>query len=41
MSKGDATRMRRRDLLALIGTAAGGAVMYRAMTSLSLAAEST
>jgi monoamine oxidase len=41
MSKGDATRMRRRDLLALIGTTAGGAVMYRAMTSLSLAAEST
>ena len=41
MSKGDATSMRRRDLLALIGTAAGGAVMYRAMTSLSLAAEST
>src|SRR5580704_7361179 len=41
MSKGEATRMRRRDLLALIGTAAGGAVMYRAMTSLSLAAEST
>lgn len=41
MSKGDATHMRRRDLLALIGTTAGGAVMYRAMTSLSLAAEST
>ncbi|HEY2227856.1 MAG TPA: flavin monoamine oxidase family protein [Xanthobacteraceae bacterium] len=33
--------MRRRDLLALIGTTAGSAVMYRAMTSLGLAAEST
>ena len=37
MSDADATGMRRRDLLALIGTAAGSAVMYRAMTSLSLA----
>ena len=33
--------MRRRDLLALIGTTAGSAVMYRAMQSLSLAAESS
>jgi monoamine oxidase len=41
MSGADAEGMRRRDLLALIGTAAGSAVMYRAMTSLGLAAEST
>jgi monoamine oxidase len=41
MSDAHAIRMRRRDLLALIGTTAGSAVMYRAMTSLSLAAEST
>src|SRR5229473_5155641 len=41
MSDAHATGMRRRDLLALIGTAAGGAAMYRAMTSLGLAAEST
>ncbi|HEY6255625.1 MAG TPA: flavin monoamine oxidase family protein [Xanthobacteraceae bacterium] len=41
MSDAHAARMRRRDLLALIGTAAGSAVMYRAMESLSLAAEST
>jgi monoamine oxidase len=40
MSDADAASMRRRDLLALIGTAAGSAVMYRAMTSLGLAAES-
>jgi monoamine oxidase len=40
-SNPNASRMRRRDLLALIGTAAGSAVMYRAMESLSLAAEST
>ena len=33
--------MRRRDLLALMGIAAGSAAMYRAMTSLSVAAEST
>ena len=33
--------MRRRDLLALIGTSAGGAAMYRAMSSLGFAAEST
>ena len=30
----------RRDLLALIGVAAGGAAMYQAMTSLGFAAES-
>ena len=41
MSDAHAAGMRRRDLLALIGTAAGGAAMYRAMTSLGLAAEST
>jgi len=41
MSEGDATGIRKRDLLALIGMAAGGAVMYRAMTSFGLAAEST
>jgi monoamine oxidase len=41
MSDAQATGMRRRDLLTLIGTVAGGAVMYRAMTSLGLAAEST
>jgi monoamine oxidase len=35
------TSIRRRDLLALIGTAAGSAAMYRAMTSLGLAAESS
>ena len=40
-SKPNASKIRRRDLLALIGTAAGSAVMYRAMESLSLAAEST
>jgi monoamine oxidase len=32
--------MIRRDLFALIGAAAGGAVMYQAMTSLGQAAES-
>ena len=41
MSEPEATNMRRRDLLALIGTAAGGAVMYRAMSSMGVAAEST
>src|SRR5258708_25863092 len=41
MSEREATNMRRRDLLALMGTAAGGAVMYRAMSSMGLAAEST
>ncbi len=40
MPDAQATGMRRRDLLTLIGTVAGGAVMYRAMTSLGLAAES-
>ncbi|MFV3074785.1 flavin monoamine oxidase family protein [Niveispirillum fermenti] len=33
-------RMTRRDLLAMIGTAAGGSVMYQAATSLGYAAES-
>src|SRR5207248_4288246 len=37
----DGANMRRRDLLALMGIAAGSAAMYRAMTSLSVAAEST
>ena len=32
--------LRRRDLLSMIGEAAGGAVMYQAMTSLGVAAES-
>ncbi|MFY9971511.1 MAG: FAD-dependent oxidoreductase, partial [Roseiarcus sp.] len=32
--------MRRRDLLSLIGAAAGGTAMYQAMTSLGFAAES-
>src|SRR5215468_6776358 len=41
MTEREATNMRRRDLLALIGTAAGGAVMYRAMSSMGFAAEST
>ena len=41
MSEGDATGIRKRDLLALIGMAAGGAVMYRAMSSMGFAAEST
>ncbi|MGJ4941771.1 NAD(P)/FAD-dependent oxidoreductase [Bradyrhizobium sp. HKCCYLS1011] len=35
------TPMSRRDLLALIGTVAGSAAMYHAMTSLGFAAEST
>src|SRR5690242_10964380 len=35
------TAMRRRDLLALIGTVAGSAAMVQAMTSLGFAAEST
>ena len=33
-------QLRRRDLLSLIGAAAGGAAMYQAMTSLGFAAES-
>src|SRR5690242_4786138 len=41
MQARDETTMRRRDLLALIGTAAGGAAMYQAMSSLGSAAEST
>jgi monoamine oxidase len=41
MSDGQSGGMRRRDLLTLIGTAAGGAAMYQAMASLGLAAEST
>jgi len=35
-----APRLRRRDLLSAIGAAAGSSVMYQAMTSLGLAAES-
>src|SRR5262247_1077210 len=35
------TKMRRRDLLALIGASAGGTAMYHAMSSLGFAAEST
>jgi monoamine oxidase len=38
---GSGTAMRRRDLLALIGTVAGSAAMYRAMTGLGFAAESS
>ena len=41
MGERNETKMRRRDLLALIGTSAGGAAMYRAMSSLGFAAEST
>src|SRR5258708_17633214 len=41
MLEREGANMRRRDLVALIGTAAGGAVMYRAMSSLGFAAEST
>ena len=41
MTERDAFPVRRRDLLAMIGTAAGSSVMYQAMTSLGLAAEST
>jgi monoamine oxidase len=41
MRERDAMKMRRRDLLALIGTSAGGAAMYQAMSSLGFAAEST
>ena len=40
MSDGQRTPMRRRDLLALIGAASGGATMYQAMTTLGFAAES-
>jgi monoamine oxidase len=41
MGERNETKMRRRDLLALIGTSAGGAAMYSAMSSLGFAAEST
>src|SRR6201993_4321997 len=41
MSDKEATSVRRRDLLALIGVAAGSAAMYHAMASLGLAAESS
>ena len=40
MSEDQRTPMRRRDLLALIGAASGGATMYQAMTTLGFAAES-
>ena len=40
MSDPASPRLRRRDLLSLIGAAAGGTAMYQAMTSLGLAAES-
>ncbi len=40
MSEGAQPRVRRRDLLTLIGTMAGSAVMYQAMASLGFAAES-
>src|SRR5580693_454323 len=40
MSDPASSGMRRRDLLSLIGAAAGGTAMYHAMTSLGLAAES-
>src|SRR3954453_2151517 len=41
MPERDETSMRRRDLLALIGTAAGGPAISRAISSLGLAAKST
>jgi monoamine oxidase len=41
MSEDQRTPMRRRDLLALIGAASGGATMYQAMTTLGFAAESS
>src|SRR5262245_6697138 len=40
MSEDNREPMRRRDLLALIGAASGGATMYQAMTTLGFAAES-
>ena len=40
MSEGNRAPLRRRDLLALIGAASGGATMYQAMTTLGFAAES-
>src|ERR1700761_5727683 len=36
----DSETVTRRDLLALVGTVAGGAAMYQAMTSLGFASES-
>jgi monoamine oxidase len=41
MPNDNATAVSRRDLLALIGTVAGSAAMYQAMSSLGLAADST
>jgi monoamine oxidase len=40
MTEDNRTPMRRRELLALIGAASGGATMYQAMTTLGFAAES-
>jgi len=40
MSEDNRAPLRRRDLLALIGAASGGATMYQAMTTLGFAAES-
>ncbi len=40
MNESASSQPRRRDLLSLIGAAAGGAAMYQAMTSLGIAAES-
>jgi monoamine oxidase len=41
MTEQNRTPMRRRELLALIGAASGGATMYQAMTTLGFAAESS
>ena len=41
MQDGSGTALSRRDLLALIGTVAGGAAMYQAMASLGFAAKSS
>ena len=41
MTDAASRKISRRDLLALIGAAAGGAAMYQAMTSLGFAAESS
>src|SRR4051812_28955771 len=41
MQDEEKTGLRRRDLLSLIGTVAGSAAMYQAMTSLGFASEST
>ena len=40
MQSDNATAVSRRDLLALIGSVAGSAAMYQAMSSLGLAADS-